>query len=197
MTEIDLSAPETQEKIRLLKEKLGVADENVDTTGAAEGADFEAPSPVTGKDVNWDDYDLQPGLAHLYPRAELRETDDGLKWTVELDEFYTVSKSYHGNGVNKDGTPIAMGDFITSMVNGPEKWRIATVMPNGAGAGAILFQRKSRMILPDPMISLPADTSSPTNEELKGYEDAALKWAGGENGQPDNDGESSEEITAS
>lgn len=188
---MEIDTPEVQEKIKALQEKLGMGEKNNTTPE-------EGPSPVSGKDVNWDDYELRETIAHLYPKAELRDTADGLKWTVDIDEFHSASKIYNAEGLEKNGTPKGVGDYITYMVNGPEHWKLATILPNGSGMAAMLFQRKARMILPDPIpLNTETGLTPPTDEELVQYEDSAKTWAGVSDDKSESNGQSSETVEAS
>jgi len=180
---IDYKSDEIKEKIDRLKAALNIKDEQeVELTEEAKAARLEAEvdgSPIQGKDINWDEYNLPDEYEHLYKKAELKNTEDGPKWVVALDEFYSASKSYTSmKRINKKGEPESLGEYLTWMVNGPDGWRIASLLPQGTGFGAVVFQRKIPVILPDPIPLELTEEKPITPEELQETEDAGLAWAG-------------------
>src|SRR6185503_17597311 len=123
-----------------------------------EGAkDAEGSQPGGPIKPSLDGLELDPNLAHLYDRADIRETPQGMKWVVELDEFKTVGKNYNGSGLDKQNEPKALGDYVTSLLASPPEegcspWKLVAFLPNGTGMGAAVFQRKTWRVLPDPKV---------------------------------------------
>ena len=171
---------DTEQKIDLLKEKLGLTEENL--TEEAKAARAEAPSDsdgISGADINWDDYNLDPKYAHYYPRATLKNTEDGPAWLVNLAEFRSASKPYRSSSpFEKNGEPRELGDYLTWMVNGAEGWRIAQVMDNGIGFAGVLCQRQVTLRLPDPLLIESAAEQPITDDAIRTTEGKSLDWAG-------------------
>ena len=184
--EFNFEDPALAAKVKELKEKLGVTDETESTEELTEEAkvarseaDQGPPPAITGKDVNWENYDLDARYAHLYPTAEMLEMNGGLQWVATIDEFKSDSKNWTGTGVNKLGEPRGAGDYLTWMANGPEKWKLVTILPDGSGLVGIIFQRKVRVALPDPkFIEKEVVVVAPSDVELTDLETQSLKWAG-------------------
>lgn len=149
--------------------------------------------PPMARDVDWDEYDLEFGLRHLYPRSTLRPISDGsVHWVVMLDEFYTTNRSgkNHGKLVhdhrdtqNPDSKtdPLNLGEYLTAMVNGPEGWKIAALLPAGTETTVVL-QRQTPFVLPDPkplnkLKEEEGEVALPSDVELKRTEEAALAFA--------------------
>jgi hypothetical protein len=169
---IDFETPEMKEKIEQLKAKLDIPEEGV------ERQSYEEEKPIKGSEIDWSDYELDSNYEHFYPRAELKIIDETPTWIAQLDEFHTTSVAWNGKGVREDGTPKGVGEYITWMVNGVGGWKLVSVLPNGVGLAALIFQRKVSVSLPDPKL---IDTEKPIveppkDEELKEIEDKALNW---------------------
>lgn len=197
--ELQSNDPEVAARLKRLKEKLGIeaapgastAAEVVDSIVAEPEAEkmpgedqqpeefaVAAPKEITGQDVDWSNFDLDPNLAHLYPLAKFTPTLEGPKWValLEVIEFesaeFKVSKAAQKQGKK------SLGDITTERINGSERWRIATVLSSGPGFGTVMFTRTVKIVLPDPRelrteAELPA---APTDPELQQAEDAALGW---------------------
>ncbi len=178
-TEFNFDDPEMKAKIddvvRRAKTVLGA--EPVVEGDASEGT----PQPQRDENGKLDlsGYDIEPSIAHLYERATVEDTPQGPRWVCVIDEFYTASKAFNGTGMGPDGHPKNLGEYVTQMTNSAEGWKIATFFPNGSGLGAVMFQRKTKIGLPTPML-LATETAveAPSDTELQAVEDAATQWAG-------------------
>lgn len=172
----ELNSPEAQEKIEQLKELLSNMQEEQPKDTDVEGP--QPGSPIKGSDVNWDEYDLDPNYAHFYPRAELIQQKDTFKWVVLMWEFYAFSLPYGGRGLDPKGRPKGFAEMLTYLVNGPEGWQIGQVLPNGAGMGMALLQKRTPVVLPDPMpIETETVTEPITDEELAEEAKRAEEWS--------------------
>jgi len=184
----DFGAGELGDKVSKLKEML--KDRlKAGAEAAAEGAENQvtvedAPKKqLVGADVDWSDFDLDPNYAHLYPRSEFTVTGQGPKWVVVIDEFESFEKPYNGQGVDKKGTPKGLGAFVTSMLNMPPDsgcgpWKLAAFLPATMGNGAVIFQRKVPVILPDPkVLEKETKVEAPTENENAEVDAAAAAWA--------------------
>lgn len=190
--------PETTAKLNKLRETLGMP-----TAPAAPETSEDVPSPefpelpdapqtdgglpvtepqiVYGSDVDWSEFDLKTEIAHLYPRAYMKDTPEGPKWMVDLEMYdfrtaaYSVSNSPQ---VGKKPRQPALGQIVTEMVNSPEQWRVVSVFANGSGMGVVMFGRKVTVGLPMPsLLKSEADVPvAPTDEELASAEQAGLDW---------------------
>lgn len=153
------------------------------------GVDGDAPigQTMSGKDVKWDEYDLPYSVAHLYPKAFFRDTPQGPKWVVELDEYFSTERSAksHGKQVNRPGAvdktetePLNLGEYVTQMVNGPDQWSLVTVLPGSMGNAMVLLGKKTAYVLPDPKpLQKNEEVQAPGDAELEAVEDAALQFA--------------------
>jgi hypothetical protein len=168
-------------KIKALKERLGAGAQTLtpEAVEAQSNPDNIEVSPITGKDVNWDDYELDPRYAHFYPKAELVQVGDEMKWIATVQEFHSKSKPINATGIHeKSGEPKGFGEYITWMVNSPEGWRIVAILPGGISEGTVILQRQLRVSLPDPvMVETETVVAAPTDEELAAEEAKGLAWA--------------------
>lgn len=156
----------------------------------------QAPEAKTeeGKDVDWSVYDLPYETKHLYPQAKLRETKQGPKWVVMLDEFLSTERSFgnHGTKVNdpKTGTktdPLNLGEWLGDMLNSVEGWRVVSILPAGTGRVGVLLQRQYPFALTDPVLLRQpgAAVEPPSDPELAAVEDAAMKFMAAEGLTPE------------
>ena len=115
---------------------------------------------------DWSKYELDPQFAHLYPKSRIEGNQIIAPW-VQLNCFTAAfSKA---------------GEAVEQLVNGPEQWQIAAIVPNGSGMIGFVLQRTVRFALPNPaMIQTDVDVPEPTDPELAATEAAALAWAGQE-----------------
>lgn len=184
----DFGSGELADKVNELKAQLGLLDEPEHLTPEAMAARSEADkeSVIKGSDINWDDYELQPNFAHFYPRAEFKNTPQGPRWLVKITEFLSESKQYLNKNMGKNEEPLGLGDYLTVMINGGDKWQIASVTPNGSGFAGILLQRQVTVVLPDPVEIVKETTvAAPTDAELVETEATSLEWAGLNQEEPD------------
>jgi hypothetical protein len=133
---------------------------------------------LSGKDVDWSEYNLDYNVKHLYPEARFQNTPQGPKWVALLDEFDTSSRDYDGKGMTrlKDGSSRHLGTFLGDMLNSPEGWKLISVLPTGSRAG-VIFQRSTPVILPDPIaIKTTTEVEAPKDEELSAIEDKAAAF---------------------
>lgn len=163
-----------------------VATEGVTPMG---GTDGENPmgETITGADVDWSEYDLDYSVRHLYPKAIFRDTPQGPKWVATLDEFFTTERAFkmHGKNVNAPGTtdkehqePLNLGEYLTQMVNGPDGWTIAAILPGSAGHAGIIMKKGTNVVLPDPQqLKKMEEVEAPKDQELASIEAAALDFA--------------------
>lgn len=129
---------------------------------------------IRGKDVDWSNYDLDKDIAHLYNTAVLQTIGDRREWVAQLEVFdfstapYTPSKR----------TTKTLGEEVTQRVNGPERWKIATVFSNQPGLGTVMFSRTVTVALPDPrpLITGGELEPVPSEDELSYAQDAANQW---------------------
>lgn len=183
--EMAVNDPEVAARLKRLQEKLGLTPAPVqgeevmqDAPEVPEEPLNEPAKQLTGEDVDWGDFDLDPNIAHLYRVAKFTETLDGPKWValLEVIEFesaeYKVSKAMQKQGKQ------SLGDLTTQRVNGSDRWRIATVFASGPGHGVVMFTRTAQIVLPDPrMLKTEAEMPAPhTDPQLQATEDAALSW---------------------
>ena len=192
------------DRLRELKEKLAAfvagkgktvsgAEAPPDTLPTSVAPQAEPAAVPPGKDVDWDEYDLDFAVKHLYPRSVLRPIQDGsVHWVTMIDEFYSTNRAgkQHGKLVHNPADkqdpdsktdPHNLGEFLTAMVNGPEGWKIAALLPSGTETTVVL-QRQVPYVLPDPKPLKTLDTAAdeievPTDEELARTEQAALDFA--------------------
>lgn len=189
---------QVREKIKQFMEKRGTTlsgsedpDSQARGTEVAGGADGDAPTgPINdGSKVDWSEYDLEYSVRHLYPRAVYRDTPQGPKWVTMLEEFYSIERAgnRHGKEVNvpngKEGEkePHNLGEYMTQMVNGPEGWAIAAILPGSMGNALIVMRKQSAYVLPDPTpLKKMEEVEAPSDPELAGIEEAALAFAADE-----------------
>lgn len=176
-----LDSEKARAGLEKLRKKLGLSPapspvegeqqpEQPPTTEAPPVPTLDPPAETSDgmmNEVDWSLFDLNPDLAHLYPKATLREVKGEQRWVVMLDVFEFDTLPYS-----------KLGKRVTERVNGAERWRIATVYANGAGMGAVLFTRLAPMVLPDPIpLKTDADVPPPpTDSELEEAERKALDW---------------------
>jgi len=146
----------------------------------------EPPKRLTGRNVDWSEYNLNYNVAHLYSQAEFRETPQGPKWCAMATDFWSTTKNFksHGQKNNVPGTndgtetePLNLGEYLNDMVNGREQWKIAAVMPGPSGQCGLLLERQVPIILPDPQpLKKKEEVEAPTEPELQTVEDAVLAF---------------------
>jgi len=142
---------------------------------------------LTGRDVEWGEYDLDFNVAHLYRDAVYRETPEGPKWVAVVPDFRSALREFGNNSLNKkvnapgssDGGQqewLNLGQYLKDMTAGRDRWKIAAVMPVGTQCG-VLLEREVPLILPDPRpLQQKEEVEAPTSPELKTVEDAALAY---------------------
>ena len=173
--------------------KLGKSDQK--TTSGSEaptnGTPEAAPDtrPLTGRDVDWSEYNLDFNVAHLYPKAVYRPTPQGPKWVAMVIDFHSTQRDFrnHGKKVNAPGSndkaqteALNLGEYLNDMVNGREQWHIEAIMPTGMQCG-VLLSRQVPIILPDPQpLKKEEEVAAPTDPQLQQVEDAALAFAASE-----------------
>lgn len=190
----DFSKGKLAEQIKELKEKIGM--DKAELTPEAEQARAEAPeeSGIPGKEINWEDYDLDPKYAHFYPKSTFMETGAGPKFVVEITEFHSENKNPTGSigTLNQKGQPVNLGEYMTYLVNGQEQWHPFAFIPGGTGSVYAIFQRRVKVALPDPvLIEKETKVEKPTDEELKKIEDKALAWTGESSSNPEHEEQNS------
>jgi hypothetical protein len=195
----DVDPQKLEELKNKLKQFIGSdqkteADDEPSTAPTPEQTQQQLP---TGKDVDWEEYDLDYAVKHLYPFSVLRPISDGsLHWVTMIDEFYSTTRAgkSHGKMVhnpadekNPDSKtdPLNLGEYLTGMINGPERWKIAALLPGSGGEAVVLLQRQVPYVLPDPQPLKTLDKAEdeveiPSDEELERTEKAALAFAAGE-----------------
>lgn len=170
---IDLDKGDLSDRVRLLKEQLNLTDETI--AARTDPANIEAE--IKGSDIDWSDYDLDQNWAHFYPRAVLKNTAQGPKWAVEVFEFVSDSKQWTNKNVGKNQEPLGLGEYLTFMVNGPERWQIGSIVPNGTSMAGIVMQRKVMITLPDPIeLAQKEVIETPKEEELVKIEEESSAW---------------------
>jgi len=203
-TMADVSVPEglrevDPEKMRQIREKMAEfltkrgqtisGSEDPDSPPQVGGLEGDKPvgATISGTDVDWSEYDLPYSVRHLYPKAQLRETPQGVKWVALLQEFYSTERDAksHGKRVNIPGAndksatePLNLGEYLTEMVNGPDGWSIAAILPGNLGKGSVILQKQTPYILPDPLpLKKAEEIEAPKSGELTEIENAALAFA--------------------
>lgn len=172
-----------EEKMAALREKLKQfqkKDEAGTTVSGSEAVRDENVGPVSdGKDVDWAEYDLEYSVRHLYPQAMLREVNGEPKWVVTLDEFYSDEMALRSHGKRTEkGDPLNAGDFLNNMLNGPEGWKLISILPGSTGRCGLVLQRKVPYVLPDPRpLAKETVVEQLTDPELERVEKAALDYA--------------------
>jgi hypothetical protein len=174
--------------------KLGKSDKTTTSGSEAPVDDTPKPQPeaaraLTGRDVDWSEYNLDFNVAHLYKRAVYRETPHGPKWVAMNTDFISTTRDFrnHGKRVNAPGSTdktetefLNLGEYLNDMCNGRESWKIAAVMPAGSQCG-VLLERQMPIILPDPQpLKKSEEVEAPTDQALQATEDAALAFMAGQ-----------------
>ena len=148
---------------------------------------FQKPAVLTGKDVEWSEYNLDYNIRHLYPKSAFVETPYGPKWVVRVADFMTRLREFGNSSFDKKvNAPtdkneeksefLNLAQFLKDMVNGPEQWRISALMPIKDQCG-VLLEREVPLILPDPeVLKKSEEVEAPTSPELKNLEDAAIEY---------------------
>jgi len=182
--EYDLEKGSLKTSVEALMERLGLSGDapaegapSVEELDAAAGeaeAQKDAPekdAPYDPAKEDWSKFDLDPNIAHYYPKSQIVDLGEGeMAFIAPKVLFKTKSCSTTG-----------AGDYMTEMVNGPEQWQLSALLPNGSGLMVVVLQRVVRVRLPHPTL-LPTETpiAAVKDEELQATEDAALSWADGE-----------------
>jgi hypothetical protein len=147
---------------------------------------------LTGADVDWSEYDLDFGIAHLYKRAIFRMVPgQGPKWVTAVTDYFSTTKEFkqYGKFVNKPGSSdkedqehLNLGQYLNDMVNGKEEWKLSGLLPGQSGVCGILFERQVPIVLPDPkrLQKETEEAPAPVDAELQATEDAALAFAAGQ-----------------
>lgn len=172
------------EKMAKLREKIRkfVTSEKKTSSGSeapVEGTPAENTGSVTtGKDVDWSEYELDFSVRHLYKDATFRETPQGPKWVAMLDEFISTERDFRNYGKKTEkGELMNLGQYLSDMLNGPEGWRIVSILPTSGGRAGIMLQRTYAYVLPDPKpLKKETEVAAPTDPELQRTEDAALAF---------------------
>lgn len=188
------------EQRKLLLEKLAkVGKSEAKTTSGSEAPVDTAPladlpggqpgqdgRPLTGRDVDWSEYNLDFNIAHLYKNAVYRDTPQGPKWVSMVTDFQSGTKDFrnYGKRVNAPGATdksetesLNLAEYLNDMVNGREQWKIAAVMPAQSGQCGVLLERQMPFILPDPeLLKKTEEVDAPTDQALQATEDAALAF---------------------
>lgn len=186
------------EILAALREKVKAFAANKGTTASGSEAPDTAPqvteegNPIaqvqSGRDVDWSLYDLPFELKHLYKDALYRETPQGPKWVVNLEEFYSTSCEARAHGKMVNATigsgatqPLNLGEFLTNTLAGSEGWQIGAILPTNNEKAIVLMKRPQSLVLPDPIpLKTEAEVEAPTDPELQNIEDAALEFAASE-----------------
>ncbi len=165
-----MSDPDVQAKLARVKAILGGAktqpepqQQEVEIEEVVAKDVAVAGAKASGLKPDWSKFNLDPSIAHLYAQSEIYKG----QIVVLLDEFEFVSDSWR-----------KLGPTVSSLVNGPDRWNIATVLPNGAGMGAVMLRKQTPMLLPFPQ---PLETEAqmpdlPTDPELDVVEQDAIAW---------------------
>ena len=169
---------ETVQKFKERKEKTVSGSEAVD-----EGPQPEQGDVMDGSKVDWSEYELRYELRHLYPRAKHQMTPEGPKWVAMVEEFHSAERAYgsYGQKVNtpnrQDKEPLNFGEYLNDMLNSPEGWRIASMLPTSMGRVGLLLHRMVPVVLPNPtLLEKETEVEAPTDPELAQMEDTALKF---------------------
>jgi hypothetical protein len=181
-------------KAKLAKLGKGTAKTASGSEAPAEGTGQPQDGrPLTGRDVDWSEYNLDYNLAHLYPGAVYRETPQGPKWVAMVVDFLSTTREFraYNEKVNPPGVsdapdsekePKNLGLYLNDMCNGREQWKISAVMPVGTQCG-LLLERQVPIILPDPQVLKKAEeVAAPADPALQAVEDAALAFIEEQNG---------------
>jgi hypothetical protein len=173
------------EKRDAILAKLGrFKEQAVAVSEAAEGAVEEPAKPqgevVSGKDVDWSEYELDYSVKHLYPEARYQNTPQGPRWVAQIDEFFSTERDFGSMGkrIKNDTEFLNLGQFLNDMLNSPEGWKLISVLPSGTGRAGVLMQRVVPVILPDPIpLKTETEVAVPTDAELANVQTAADSFA--------------------
>ena len=183
--------PEVQAKIAAIKEAVALKENPIEEVAAPAVSDLTAPqkSPITGADVDWKEYNLNSNLAHLYPRAQLVETQNGPQWAYVATEFYSVELNIGAYGkLDSKGVPVNLGEFLTQRLLSSEGWKISGIIPSTLGRVALLLERQKPLILPMPeLLKVKTELPPVTEDELNYNEEAAATWTEGLTSPPQAD----------
>lgn len=183
----DALLPVDREKLDALREKVRAMQQGNEQTISGSEAVVEDKSEgtpgvdryITGKDVDWSEYDIPYNLRHLYPKAVYRETPQGPKWIAVVTEFYSTERAAGGDlkRVDSLGEPINLGAFLTQQVNGSDGWKIAGLLPGSIGRIQVLLQREVPYPLPDPLpLQKATEVEPPSDGEILAADAAGLAW---------------------
>lgn len=169
------------EKLRALKEKIKkfTASDKTTVSGSEAPSEGAATGPVSeGKDVDWSEYDLDYNVRHLYPRAAFRETPEGPKWVVVLEEFVSSERSFGSHDQKtSSGEFKNVGQYLNEMLNSPEDWKVVSLLPTSVGRVGVLLRKATIAVLPDPKpLKKVTEVPAPADPELEREQDAALKF---------------------
>jgi hypothetical protein len=173
------------EKRDAILAKLGrFKEQAVAVSEAAEGAAEEPAKPqgevVSGKDVDWSEYELDYSVKHLYPEARYQNTPQGPRWVAQIDEFFSTERDFgsFNKRIKNDTEFLNLGQFLNDMLNSPEGWKLISVLPSGTGRAGVLMQRVVPVILPDPIpLKTETEVAVPTDAELANVQTAADDFA--------------------
>lgn len=177
---------EVLRKLGLIKE---TREQQMADAVPAEQAAAEQPKPepqvMSGKDVDWTEYDLDYSVKHLYNDARFQMTPQGPKWVAMVDEFNSSERSWGNfdtkvkdrNG-NPDAEFLNLGQYLNDMLNGPEGWNLISVLPGSTGRAGVLLRRTVPILLPDPkQLEKETTVEAPKDEELQKVQDAGDMFA--------------------
>lgn len=182
--------PEKREELRLriaaIRQSQGQTVSGAEDPDVKERDSRKGPTNA-GADVDWNEYTLEYSVAHLYPRAEFRETPEGPKWVAMVEEFMSTTKSprQYGKKVNRPGgrpnidmEPLNVAEFLNDEVNSREDWKLLSILPGMSGDVNVILHRRVPAILPDPVpIKKVTEAEAPREQELQDVEDAAQQFA--------------------
>jgi hypothetical protein len=181
-SEYNLEAGPLKTSVEALMERLGLnkptteeaVESGTPSDGTAETAAQDAAGAAAAEEAfdpakeDWTKYDLDPNIAHYYPKSQLVETGEGMVLVAPQVIFHTESLSTK-----------AAGGYITQKVNGPEQWQLSALLPNGSGLMVVVLMRQVRVKLPQPiLLETETKVDAPVDEELNQVEGDALAWAG-------------------
>lgn len=190
------------DKLAKLRERLAAFKKSTGETVTG-SEDPDAPAQVT---FDPEKFEVEPELEHLYKRATLEKTAEGMKWVVIEHQYLCHSGAWH---IENSGQPMGktkhgktlfhakgLDHLISEIVNGPEGvlsrqkgWRLSALLPGtGMSQGVAVFERQVQRALPDPKpIVRPEEEpiEKTTDEELVRMNERAKAWQAGESGEPD------------
>jgi hypothetical protein len=139
---------------------------------------------LLGKDVDWTAYRLQYSVKHLYPESRYQDTPQGPHWVAMVDEFFSTERDFRSHGKlvknlrGEETDQLNLGMFLNDMLNGPEGWKLISVLPSSSGRAGILMQRQVPVLLPHPeKIETETTVEAPKDEELAATQAAADAFA--------------------